>query len=623
MTGDLIGNEYDLFETLPDSNLGVDVNNDGVEDIGVVLPVIHQISTPIFEGNPDGTASIRFEYNYDQILDEQGKGGNYVTELPYNINRPEEFGPYYTEGGLPIELAPSFDEILETMRSPSGFTIGHSIEPEVKPDYLLSRPNVMIGFTNFYPYVIPEGVIFEPIQGTYRFAEPTDLVTHVNEIVPARQAAIDAEKEQIVGDSGDNVFDAADPNDDFDGNQDTVFTGVGDDLVDASQATAPAFPSTLGNNRIYGGPGLDELLASRSDRIFGGNDADIIDGTLGRGRNRLYGGDGDDEILAGERDRVFGGDGDDILDSSLGNGGNRLYGQAGNDTFFAGAGDRFLGGEGDDTFIVLEGGNNIFTGGEGQDTFWITTGTLPIESNTITDFQLDIDRIGIEGLGITSVDALDFTQEGTNTIISFNGSELVTLNRVSADDLTAISGTNLVFNGDFEAGDVGFLTEYEFADFNPAVDGERQYEVGDDPQNFNPLAVSFGDHTTGDGLMLIANAAVEPDIIAWSQTIDVLAGTDYELSAFVAEWGSLASVGDFVSLSPGVLEFRINGEVVGTPITTPSIAGVFEQFSAIWNSGSSTTAKIDIVETTNIAFGNDFSVDDISFTPISSAFIFG
>ncbi|MGD1703619.1 hypothetical protein [Dapis sp. BLCC M229] len=361
-TGNLIGNEFDIFEIIPETNTGIDVNNDGIEDIALSLPVTHQLSTPVFEGNPDGTGSFTFEFAYDQLLDEQGKGGTFFTEVPYNINRPEEFGPYYTQGGLPISEAPTFDDVLETMRSPFGFSIGHSAEPEVKPDYLLSRASLMIGFTNFYPDQIPDNVIFEPIEGIYRFTEPTDLVSNTNEPAPARAAAIEAEKEDIFGDSGDNIFDAADPSDNFDGNQDSVFAGTGDDLIDASQATAPSFPSTLGNNRLYG---------------------------------------------------------------------NR-----GDDTFFAGEGDSLLGGKGDDTFMILEGGNNIMTGGLGSDIFWISTSGLPNSSNTITDFEAGIDQIAVGGIGVSSVNDLDISQRGEDTVISFSGIELSVLNNIQVSDLS-------------------------------------------------------------------------------------------------------------------------------------------------------------------------------------------
>ncbi len=137
-------------------------------------------------------------------------------------------------------------------------------------------------------------------------------------------------QELVFGTTIDNEFDAADSRDDFDGNRDLVFTGAGEDLVDASQGIA-------GGNRVYGGSGGDELIAGVEDRLFGGTSNDILDASQGSGRNRLYGGKGDDEIFLGTNDRGFGGEGNDRLDATQGSGGNRSYGGEGDDSFFLGS----------------------------------------------------------------------------------------------------------------------------------------------------------------------------------------------------------------------------------------------------------------------------------------------
>ncbi len=225
-----------------------------------------------------------------------------------------------------------------------------------------------------------------------------------------------------------NELDAAVPNSNFNGNQDIVFGGAGDDLVDAS-------PSSTGFNRISGGTGLDELLASHRDRISGGEGEDILDASVGSGGNRLDGGNGNDELFAGVGDRLFAGAGDDILDATTGSGDNRLYGQEGNDTFFAGSGDRLLGGDGDDAFFVTDGGDNLITGGAGADAFWIGTGEFITTTNTITDFELDEDVIGVAGLGANSIDDLEFSQVNNDAIISFSGFDLATLLNTQVSDL--------------------------------------------------------------------------------------------------------------------------------------------------------------------------------------------
>lgn len=90
----------------------------------------------------------------------------------------------------------------------------------------------------------------------------------------------------IFGTTEDDIFDAADSSDEFNGNENLVFAGAGNDLVDASQAI-------IGKNRIYGGTGSDELLAGTDDRLYGGEGDDVFFVTDG-GNNLLTGGEGFD-----------------------------------------------------------------------------------------------------------------------------------------------------------------------------------------------------------------------------------------------------------------------------------------------------------------------------------------
>ena len=434
-TGDLIGNEFDVLETPSFDDTPIDINGDEVVDTPIQLPANQAIGSPLFEGNPEGTVDVTFEFAYDRLLDERGTGGVYASVVPYNLDRQDEVGIYYTEGGLPVSEAANWDDVLTTMRDTGSFSLFTSLEPDPKPDFLASRDNTMVAHASSYPTIIPKGIVFDAIANNYRFAEATDLVTNSGQPWPARRAEITKEIEQVFGDLTSNEFDAVDFNDDFDGNRDTLFTGAGDDSVDASQASAPLFPSTEGNNRLYGGTGLDELFARRRDVVSGGVGEDILDASAGFGNNRLDGGEGNDELFAGSSDRLFAGSGDDLLDATNGNEDNRLYGQDGNDTFFLGSKDRLLGGDGDDAFFVTNGGDNLITGGEGADAFWIATSELITTANTITDFELDTDVIGVAGIGVTSIDDLELSQVNNNALLSFSGFDLAILSNTQVSDL--------------------------------------------------------------------------------------------------------------------------------------------------------------------------------------------
>ncbi|WP_414620376.1 calcium-binding protein [Calothrix sp. CCY 0018] len=138
---------------------------------------------------------------------------------------------------------------------------------------------------------------------------------------------------------------------------------------------------------------------------------------------------------------VFAGAGDDLIDAISSSGNNRLYGDNGNDTFILGQGDMVFGEDGNDRFFAQSGGGNILTGGSGADQFWIVTGEIPQETNTITDFSIGEDVMGIAGSG-GDFSKLTFTQQNQDLLISFDGNNLAVLEGIQASSLNA---DNFVF----------------------------------------------------------------------------------------------------------------------------------------------------------------------------------
>jgi Ca2+-binding RTX toxin-like protein len=144
-------------------------------------------------------------------------------------------------------------------------------------------------------------------------------------------------------------------------------------------------------------------------------------------------------------DRAFGSDGNDTFDARDGQGGNRISGGVGDDTFYLGSNDRALGGDGNDIFRVSLGGN-LISGGAGADQFWIVNAELPKAANTVLDFQLGTDVIGIQGavsLGITT-STLKLNQVGGDTAISFNNQTLATLTSIQASSLSLTDSKQFV-----------------------------------------------------------------------------------------------------------------------------------------------------------------------------------
>ncbi|MEL7408265.1 MAG: SGNH/GDSL hydrolase family protein [Cyanobacteria bacterium J06558_2] len=145
--------------------------------------------------------------------------------------------------------------------------------------------------------------------------------------------------------------------------------------------------------------------------------------------------------VEGSSQLIFAEDGNDLIDASPGGGNNRIYGGSGDDTLILGTGDRIFGDAGDDSFFFTSGVDNTVTGGAGADQFWIATAEIPDAPNTITDFTVSEDLIGIAGLGIGFA-GVNLTQQGDDALIAVTGSDLAILENI---DVTSLSANDFVF----------------------------------------------------------------------------------------------------------------------------------------------------------------------------------
>ncbi len=176
--------------------------------------------------------------------------------------------------------------------------------------------------------------------------------------------------------------------------------------------------------------------------------------------------------------------------------------------------------------------------------------------------------------------------------------------------LKSLLSTDLVVNGDFSAGNTGFFSSYIYSPPPSSLLFEGYYSIYTDPKGVHGGFAHFGDHTTGTGNMMIINGSGTP-LDVWCETISVIPNTDYDFSA----WFANATNG-----GPGtypLLQFRINGALIGSPVTVNEPDGVWVPFSTKWNSGPGTiTATICIYDATTALSYNDFVIDDISFKQI-------
>jgi glycerophosphoryl diester phosphodiesterase len=218
--------------------------------------------------------------------------------------------------------------------------------------------------------------------------------------------------------------------------------------LSAAPIPAPTLVSgTSGNDTLLAG--VTTGFSGFNTSVFTGTGNDTVDVSIGganTGFNRIDAGSGADSIYIGNSDRVFGSAGDDIFEANDAKD-YRISGGDGNDTLFLGTNGRGLGGNGNDKFFVGAGGGNILSGGAGADQFWIANAELPGAANTILDFQIGTDVIGIQGaksLGISAT-TLKLTQAGADTTINFGAQTLAILTGIQASSLNTGSVAQFVF----------------------------------------------------------------------------------------------------------------------------------------------------------------------------------
>ena len=260
----------------------------------------------------------------------------------------------------------------------------------------------------------------------------------------------------LIGNNGNDTLNGGEGNDTMRGGEgnDAIIGGNGIDVADHSSATSNTVLELGRSKAAKDGQGGADTLAgienlkggAFNDIMVGDNNANVLEGENGEdilygsgGNDTLYGGDGDDWLRGGLGiDTLNGGAGTDTADYSTatgnvtaeillgtasndgqggadtlvsienllgggfndllrgddginylggGNGNDTLAGKGGDDLLFGGAGNDFLaGGLGADTL----------TGGRGNDDFSFDTLPGPNNIDTITDFELNGDRISME-----------------------------------------------------------------------------------------------------------------------------------------------------------------------------------------------------------------------------------
>lgn len=177
---------------------------------------------------------------------------------------------------------------------------------------------------------------------------------------------------------------------------------------------------------------------------------------------------------------------------------------------------------------------------------------------------------------------------------------------VTVRDSCRVAGNELVVNGHFEQGAVGFTSDYNnctscFASIGGEL-FENQYVVGINANQHHNAFQGIGQGGAGNFMMV--NGSSQPNTNVWCQTITVQPNTSYEFSAWVSS---------IFAQSPAQLQFQANGVLLGPVFTAPSTVNNWSQFFSVWFSGASTSVTICIINQNTATAGNDFGLDNISF----------
>ena len=167
------------------------------------------------------------------------------------------------------------------------------------------------------------------------------------------------------------------------------------------------------------------------------------------------------------------------------------------------------------------------------------------------------------------------------------------------------AGANLVVNGDFEAGNSGFSSDYRYAPAGTTDQGT--YAVMTNPRDFNRGFTDCTDPSGGRSRMYVADGATRRGAKAWCQRVRVSPGRRYAFQL---------SVASLVTASPPRLAFAIDGERLGSA-NLPRSTCAWQRFFTIWRApAGADEVEICIFNDNETPEGNDFVLDDISLRPL-------
>ena len=261
-------------------------------------------------------------------------------------------------------------------------------------------------------------------------------------------------------------------------------------------------------------------------------------------------------------------------------------------------------------------------------TFTVTVNPTPVPSIT-PNYCINPGYITLTAIPTTGATYLWSTGQTINPILVNIASQYsVIVTNTYGCSATAILpvAIELVTNGNFSAGNVGFTSAYGYVAPGPnALWPEGLYSVDWNP-NYDHNNFWGRDHTGGvmnpvptnaGNMMAINGSGSNPPIVVWQEVLTVVPGITYYFSAWAM---SLNSVTPYAQL-----RFNVNGTQIGTTAVLPPRVQNnnppynWIQFYGNWTSpAGNTTATLQIVDLQTALGGNDFGLDDISFGTLAA-----
>lgn len=183
---------------------------------------------------------------------------------------------------------------------------------------------------------------------------------------------------------------------------------------------------------------------------------------------------------------------------------------------------------------------------------------------------------------------------------------------------SSLVAQNLIVYGNFDANQwQSFDTDYEHSYGLGGDHDTGKFYLGSNAHDNGNQMFSFPDHTTGTGQQryMIVNGHTQSNKLVWGMTLNVQAHSYYDFTLWMTNLS--AGGGTFGYMRPK-LKIKINNVVVVNEYDMPNVysnQGYWNQLPVQqWYSGNSTTARIEIYDTCTADNGNDFGLDDLSFT---------